>query len=111
MREKSLTELTAEVIETFAGYDAQGTRHWTWETAAKDLPYQIGSLSKLILQLSGDRWSEGKSDAQIKLEMSDELSDILAEVLFIASELNIDMCKAWGNMLASDRGKVGERVK
>ena len=43
--------------------------------------------------------------------MAYELADILAEVLFIADGYDIDIEKAWGDMLASDRRKIAERTK
>ncbi len=46
MKDYTLSELTTLVKDSFAQYDKQGTRHWTWEAAAKDLTYQIGSLSR-----------------------------------------------------------------
>jgi hypothetical protein len=98
------------VRDSFAAYDAQGTRHWTWETAAKDLTYQIGSLSKVMLQLSGDRWADGKSKAQLEAKFQDELADILAEVLYIASERGIDMSAAMDAMVKSDQKKISERA-
>jgi len=47
--------------------------------------------------------------SQIKAKLSDELADIMAEVLFIAHELDIDLHSAWDNMLASDQKKISER--
>ncbi len=37
MSDKTITQLTKLVKDSFAKYDGQGTRHWTWEVAAKDL--------------------------------------------------------------------------
>jgi NTP pyrophosphatase (non-canonical NTP hydrolase) len=107
--DKTLLDLTAEVLESFAGYDVQGTKSWTWESAAKDLTYQVGSIAKIMLQLTGERWPENKTEAQLKAELSDELADVLAETLFIAAKLGIDMNQAWQNMLAMDRRKQSER--
>ena len=110
MKDYTLSELTALVKDSFAKYDKQGTRHWTWETAAKDLTYQIGSLSKVMLQLSGDRWADGKDAPALEAIFRDELADILAEVLYIASERGIDMNQAMQEMTLSDTKKVKERT-
>jgi NTP pyrophosphatase (non-canonical NTP hydrolase) len=41
--------------------------------------------------------------------MADELADIIAEAIFIADGYDIDLSKAWGDMLESDRKKIAER--
>jgi hypothetical protein len=111
MKDYNITELTKLVKESFAKYDQQGTRHWTWEVAAKDLAYQIGSLNKVMLQLSGDRWADGKDKDALEADFRDELADILAEVLYIASERGIDMNQAMNEMVESDQRKVSERTE
>jgi len=111
MKDYTISQLTQIVRDSFAQYDKQGTKHWTWEVAAKDLAYQIGSLNKVMLQLSGDRWADGKDKNTLEAEFSDELADILAEVLYIASERGIDMNQAMGEMVQSDTKKVEERTK
>jgi hypothetical protein len=108
--DKTLAEITKDVKKSFAGYDAQGTRHWTWQTAARDLPYQVGSLSKVLLQLSGDRHKEGKDDKALQWQLRNELADIMAEVLYIAGELNIDVNQAMAEMVDDDTRKVADRT-
>ena len=110
MKDYTITELTKAVKDSFGTYDKQGTRHWTWQTAAQDLSYQIGSLHKVMLQLSGDRWADKKDEETLEAEFRDELADILAEVLYIASERGIDMNRAMDEMVASDQKKVTERT-
>lgn len=46
----------------------------------------------------------------MEAEFRDELADILAEVLYIASERGIDMNRAMDEMVASDQKKVTERT-
>jgi hypothetical protein len=111
MTDKTILELTKDVKASFAKYDAQGTRHWTWETAAKDLPYQVGSLSKVILMISGERYPEGKNAQELQWQLRNELADIMAEVLYIAGELGIDMNQAMSEMVDDDHKKVSERTK
>jgi hypothetical protein len=111
MKDYTILQLTHIVKDSFAQYDKQGTKHWTWEVAAKDLSYQIGSLNKIMLQLSGDRWADGKDETVLEAEFRDELADILAEVLYIASERGIDMNQAMGEMVQSDTKKVEERTE
>ena len=111
MNDYTLSQLTQIVKDSFAQYDKQGTKHWTWEVAAQDLSYQIGSLNKVMLQLSGDRWADGKDKAALEADFRDELADILAEVLYIASQRDIDMNQAMSEMVKSDTEKVEERTE
>jgi len=53
-----LNKLTEQVREIYAEYESGGTNRWTYETALIDLSYQVGTLSKIMLQLRGDRFSE-----------------------------------------------------
>jgi NTP pyrophosphatase (non-canonical NTP hydrolase) len=106
----TLSEATSAVKASFAKYDAQGTNHWTWETAAADLQYQVGSLTKVLLQRSGYRYAEGKDAAALDWQLRNELADILAEVLYVSGELGIDMNQALEEMVADDTKKVAERV-
>ncbi len=109
--EKSLQEMTKDIVKTFSAYQKTGTKKWGYSIAARDLSYQVGSLVKLIMQLDGERHKKGASVSAIKDGVSDELADILAEVLFIAHELDIDIHKAWESMLISDSGKIVSRRK
>jgi len=110
MKDYTITELTKLVKQSFGQYDKQGTRHWTWETAAKDLTYQIGSLTKVMLQLSGERWADGKNNEELEWQFRNELADILAEVLYVAGERNINMNQAMDEMVGDDKKKVKERA-
>jgi hypothetical protein len=111
MKDYTIAELTVAVKRSFARYDQQGTRHWTWQVAAHDLSYQIGSLHKVMLQLSGDRWADGKDQQTLEADFRNELADILAEVLYIAAERGIDMNRAMDEMVADDQRKVSQRTK
>lgn len=104
-----LEQMTSEIVDVFRRYDAQGTKTWTADIAAHDLQYQIGNLSKCILQLRGFRFAEGLDDTAIKNNAADELADIMAEVLFIAHELDINITKAWSDMIACDEKKIENR--
>jgi len=106
---KTIQQMTAEVIKSFDSYVAQGTKKWDWESAAKDLPYQVGSVTKIMQQLTNERWAENKTKKALLVEMSDELADIIACTLFIADGLNISIEDAWLKMLDSDNKKVSER--
>lgn len=106
---KTLQKMTEEIVKSFDSYTAQGTKKWNWESAAKDLPYQVGSITKIMQQLTNERWAENKSNGELKAELSDELADTIACVLFIAFELNIDIESAWQAMLHSDQKKISER--
>lgn len=98
-----------QVANLFKKYQSQGTKMWTYETASHDLQYQIGKLSKCILQLKNYRYRENLTDEEIKEKLADELVDIMAEVLFIADELNIDLYKSWQKMIESDENKISKR--
>ena len=106
---KTLEELQKETIATFKEYEKTRRRPWTYRIAAFDLSYQVGSLAKRILQIEGDRFGENLSREELKTKTADELVDIMAEVVFIAHELGIDLEQAWQNMLESDKKKVSEQ--
>ncbi len=105
----NLKQMQKQVVDIFKKYQSQGTKMWTCETASHDLQYQIGKLSKCILQLKNYRYRENLTDEEIKENLADELVDIMAEVLFIADELNIDLDKSWEKMIESDENKISER--
>ena len=109
-KSKSLDEISATVVASFNRYAAQGTTPWTWEQAVKDLPYQVGSIAKLTMQLNNERWADGKSAAEIKTILSNELADVIADTLFIAHGLDIDMNRAMAEMLDDDSRKVTQRT-
>ncbi len=111
MKDYTITELSQAVKNSFAKYDKQGTEHWTWEVAAQDLAYQIGSLNKVMLQLSNHRWADGKNKEALEADFRNELADILAEVLYIASERGINMNAAMDEMVVDDQRKVTERTE
>lgn len=98
-----------QVVDIFKAYDTQGTNTWDFKIASHDLQYQVGNLTKGILQLTGDRYADGLGDDQIKTNIADELADIMAEVLFIAHELDINLTEAWRAMIKSDETKINER--
>jgi NTP pyrophosphatase (non-canonical NTP hydrolase) len=106
----TLHQLTDEIVAVYKRYEATGTAKWTHEIAAKDLAYQLGSLTKALMQLRGERHAGGKTPEQLRAAVGDELADILAETLFIARELDIDLAASWQAMVASDDAKITERV-
>lgn len=105
----TLEELFKKQMIVWDHYFKQGTNPWNADIAIQDLTYQIGSLAKLNLQLKNCRYRDGQDDTAIKAKMSDELVDILAEVLFVSHELGIDLNKAFNDMLDSDIRKITER--
>ena len=99
-----------QIVEQLKKYHQHlGTKPWGYQTAAKDMSYQIGSLTKLMMQLEGERYRHAKTDDQIKEEIADELADMLSLILFISHELNIDLKEAWNNMLQNDENKLKKR--
>jgi NTP pyrophosphatase (non-canonical NTP hydrolase) len=42
-------------------------------------------------------------------KLGDELADIMADVLFVADGLGIDMYQSWDAMLNNDKRKIKER--
>lgn len=89
-----LQAMTTQIVDVFTRYSKQGTKPWNYRVAAHDLQYQVGNLSKAILQLDGFRFKGDKSEGEVKEVIADELADIMAEVLFIAAELDIDIEQA-----------------
>lgn len=102
--------MQAEIVDVYQSYTTTGTNPWDYKVAAHDLPYQVGSLTKLIMQLSGDRYADGKTKETLIEGVKDELADILAEILFIAHELGIDIEEAWKGMVKSDEDKISSRT-
>lgn len=105
-----LQEMTQRVVAIFQAYGAQGTKDWDYDIAAHDLQYQIGKLTKGILQLKGYRYHEQLNEEQIKHNIADECADTLAEILFIAYKLDINIEAAFEAMLESDKKKISERT-
>lgn len=99
-----------DVVVQMKRYQLMGTKAWDYRIAARDLPCQVGSLTKLLMQLDGERYRHNKTDAELKNQIADELADIMSLVLFIAHELDIDVEKAWEAMLKSDDVKIGTRT-
>jgi NTP pyrophosphatase (non-canonical NTP hydrolase) len=108
---RTIQQMTDEVVRSFNNYIAQGTKKWDWQSAAKDLPYQVGSVAKIMQQMTNERWAEGKDETKLKEELSDELADVIACSLFIAAELKINIDDAWQKMINTDKRKVSERSK
>jgi len=99
-----------QIIKQMKEYSSRlGTKPWDYKTALRDLPCQVGSLTKLVMQLEGERYRYNKTNTEIKEEIGDELADILSLVVFIAHELNIDLNDAWEEMLKSDESKLSTR--
>jgi len=109
MIKEEFDKIFEEQMKVWQNYSKQGTIEWTWEIAAQDLQYQMGSLTKRILQLQNKRYDDKLTKDEIKEHIADELADIVAECLFIANGLDIDMGKAYNNMLESDKKKISER--
>lgn len=109
--EKTLRTMTQEVVHQMNRYTKIGTKKWDYKTAVTDMPVQVGSLTKLMMQLKGDRYAHEMTEKEIKAKMADELTDILSLVLFIAHELSIDIHQAWAAMLASDDHKIDHRTQ
>ena len=107
----SIKEMTEKQLAVWKTYSKQGTKEWTYETAIQDMPYQVGSVSKLYLQLTNFRYRDGMTDEMIKEKMADELADILSVVFFTAHGLGIDLDKAFNDMLQSDETKIAKRSK
>jgi NTP pyrophosphatase (non-canonical NTP hydrolase) len=102
--------MTDDVLRTFTAYEKTGTNKRDYKIAANDLSYQVGSLTKRIMQLNNERYREDMNDDRIKTLIADELVDIVAEVLFISHELGINMATARSAMLWSDEAKIKERT-
>ena len=109
MADKTLKEFQKEAVATFKKYEQTGTLPWDYSIAARDLPHQVGSLTKALLQIEGLRHKKGQSEEALKAVVADELADIFAEILFIADGLNISLEQAWDGMLRSDDKKIAER--
>lgn len=109
---KTLQEATELVLDSFSNYDENTpTVEWNHRIAARDLSYQIGSLTKALMQLEGERFDEQKSKQELREIVADELADILAETLYIAHEMDISMSDALDAMVESDNKKIEKQSK
>jgi NTP pyrophosphatase (non-canonical NTP hydrolase) len=106
---KTLNDYTKEVVKIFNSYTKTGTVKWDYKIALLDLQYQIGSLTKRVMQLDNQRHKEGLTEKELKEKVADELADIFAETLFIVKELNVDIDKAFQKMIQSDKVKISSR--
>lgn len=111
MKDASLTEMQANVVQVAKDYRRTGTIEWNYDIATKDLSYQVGMLAKRIMQYRNERFSEGLKQNEIKDLIANELADILAGVLFVSHDLEIDLHRAWAQMIESDKIKISSREK
>ncbi len=109
MKEKTLKQYTKEIVDVYKSYEKIGTTPWNSSIVARDLMYQLGCLSKILLQLEGARYRKGKTVDELRIDLADELADIFAETLFIAYDLNISLDDAWNRMRDADKKKILER--
>lgn len=106
---RDLDRMTDQVVSMLKAYEKIGTKPWDYSTALRDLSVQLGSLTKCMMKLEGQRYDHGQNKETLLNNVKDELADIVSLVLFIAHELGIDMYEAWERMLASDREKIESR--
>jgi NTP pyrophosphatase (non-canonical NTP hydrolase) len=111
MQDKPLATLTQAILKSLAQYDNQGTRHWDTDAAMKDLAYQTGCVSKVLMQLENTRWADGKSKEDLMAQLRNELADVITDALYIANEQGCDMDLAMQEMFADDDKKAAERAK
>lgn len=52
----TVNSLTEQVLRLTRSYPQIGTKPWNYQIMTKDLAYQIGSLTKLVMQLDGERF-------------------------------------------------------
>ena len=108
---KTLQQLTEGIVKNYDNYVRSGTVRRDAMIASRDLSYQVGTLNKLLMQLHNQRRADTMLEPEIKEKIADELSDIIADTLYIASELDINMDKAWDKMIESDTHKIEKRRK
>ncbi len=90
-------------------YLSTGTKEWNLKIRVMDLQYQIGSLTKLIMQKEGFVHNHGLSQTEIESLISLDLSDIISLTLLIAKDLGIDPNDSYAEHLKSDIEKIKER--
>jgi hypothetical protein len=107
----SLKEITKAMITTMASYDSTGVKSWDARIAIQDLAYQAGGLLKLDMQLHNERHLQGKTTDQIKSDIEMELAEVIADALFAAHKLGLDVRNGFQRMLDSDKEKIAERTR
>lgn len=99
-----------EVAGMARRYAQQGTRPWGVTQIGMDLQYQIGSLSKLLLQRDGYVHDHGLTEAEIQSLIALDIADIISLALSLADALDIDPNEAFVAQLQSDIEKIRERT-
>lgn len=107
--DKTIKELTQEIVTDYKDYIRSGTEPWGYEIAARDLMVQVGSLTRALMRLHNERYVGEATKEELLTIVADELSDILADTLFIANHLGIDVARAWEDMKTSDKEKIDTR--
>ncbi len=99
-----------DVVNIGKQYPSQGTKPWDIKTNTMDLQYQIGSLSKLVLQKENYVHNHGLSKQEINSLIALDISDIISLSLIIAKEMNIDPDKVFLKQIRTDLEKIKERT-
>ncbi len=102
---------TTDILAIFEQYLTQGTKPWNASVASRDLSYQTGTLSKILLQLDGYVHDHGLTREELLSQAELDIGDILSLTLFIAHKLGIDPDHAFQRQLGSDLQKIHERTR
>ena len=104
------TTAVDDVLVIFDQYLLQGTKPWTADTACRDLSYQVGTLSKILLQLDGFVHDHGLTREEMLGAAKLDIGDILTLTLFIAHQLGINPDRAFREQLRDDIKKIRSRL-
>lgn len=101
---KSEQELVEGWIQKF------GVRYFNEMTNTLLLMEEVGEFSRLIARTYGEQsFKKTESDQELKLNLEDELSDILFVVICLANQLNIDLEGAFKKNLLKKTARDRER--
>jgi NTP pyrophosphatase (non-canonical NTP hydrolase) len=92
----SINELSEKLEQVAAVYFAVSGVNFTSDQRVLKIQEEMGEFSKAYLKFTGTgRNKEGKSGAELKQDMADELADTIALCMLFAKNQDIDLEEAF----------------
>lgn len=104
MKVSEMVEMTREVTRLF---DITVPRPWGIEAMVTELVGEVGTLADSIMITEGYR----RSREQNEIDLEDDVVDIMFMLIRIADYYNIDLEKAYTQMIDITRKKLNKRLQ
>jgi hypothetical protein len=91
-------------------YLTQGTKAWSIKEIILDMSYQVGNLSKSMLQKDSYVRMHGMSAGELDSVIETDVVDMLSLVLSLAERLDMDVDKAFKEHIQEDIEKIERRI-